>query len=311
MTEATQAGIHTASVAQEIQASRDRLWRFVVEPQRMERWLCDTARVDLRIGGRYDFAGPSVYGWREGEETGHPIVGYDAGERVTFEWNFMTRGGVDTRSRVNLHVDPGSAPGRSRIAVEHEIEFPRASLATAFRAVWSMAFHHLLFDVEGSGPGLRYDFTRRARGSLTHSIRIGGPAARCFQAVATLEGIRATFTRARVFEPRLGGLVDFGWPEEAAGSIRVREYDAPRRVAYDWPAHDGERAHVGRVTWTAEPAGRETVLTVVQDGFPEDFNVEGEDLGWAGTVNEIKKWVETGRPSTYLASRLDGQETDW
>src|SRR5262245_11463620 len=134
MTEAELVGIHTASVAQEIRAPRDRGWRYVAEPPKMERWLCDGARVELRTGGRYDFWGKSVYGWSEAENGGHPILGYDPGERVAFQWDFTTRGGVPTRSRVNIHVDPGSEAGTSWIAVEHEIEFPRPSLASTFRA---------------------------------------------------------------------------------------------------------------------------------------------------------------------------------
>src|SRR3989337_767929 len=122
--ETTQTEIHTASVSQEFRAPRARVWGAIIAPPRMARWLCDDARVDLKLGGRYDFWGKSVYGWREGGETRHPIVGFDPGERIAFEWDFVTRGGVPTHSRVNLHVDPGSTPEHTCLAVEHEIEFP-------------------------------------------------------------------------------------------------------------------------------------------------------------------------------------------
>ena len=112
MAEATHVEIHTASVAQEIRAPRERVWRYVAEAPKMERWLGDGARVELRIGGRYDFWGPSVYGWREGEGGCHPIMGYDPGERIAFEWDFATRGGVPTRCTRTKGTMPLTA-GRS------------------------------------------------------------------------------------------------------------------------------------------------------------------------------------------------------
>jgi uncharacterized protein YndB with AHSA1/START domain len=130
---------------------------------------------------------------------------------------------------------------------------------------------------------------------------------RCFRAIGTPEGIAATFTSLRRFEASEGGAIDFGWPAEFGGPTRVLVYDPPRRLAYNWPSHDGERTHEGRVTWTLVPRGLETEIGVRQDGFADDFNLEGEDMGWAGILNEIKKWVESQRPSTYLASRLDGE----
>ena len=307
MAEATKVEIHTASISQEIRVPRARIWAAISEPPKMARWLCDGARVDLKTGGSYDFWGKNVYGWGEGDDGHHPIVGYDPQERIAFEWDFVTRGGVPTRSRVNLHVDPGSTSESARIGVEHEIEFPRASLALSFRDTWAMAFNHLLFDLEGWPPGLRYDFTRRARGFVEHSIRARAPVERCFAAIGTLEGIRATFTKARVFEAKPDGTIDFGWGPEFGGPTRVISHEEPRRIVYNWPSTDGERPHEGRVTWSLIPRGLETEIVLRQDGFPDDFKLEGEDMGWAGILNEIKKWAESGRGSTALSGRLDGQ----
>ncbi|MBI4364893.1 MAG: SRPBCC domain-containing protein [Candidatus Latescibacteria bacterium] len=307
MAQATKVEIHTASVAQEIRAPRGRVWGAVSEPLKMARWLCDGAHLDLRPGGRYDFWGKTVYGSGDRDQIRNPVTGYDPDERVAFEWDFVTRGGIPTRSRVNVHVDPGSTPETARIGVEHEIEFPRSSLAMSFREVWAMAFNHLLFDLEGWSPGLRYDFTRRARGLVEHSVRARAPVERCFQAIGTPEGIAATFTTLRRFDTAEGGAIDFGWPAEYGGPTRVLIYDPPRRLAYNWPSRDGERTHEGRVTWVLVPRGLETEIVLRQDGFPGDFKLEGEDMGWAGILNEIKKWVESQRPSTYLASRLDGE----
>ncbi|HLF05597.1 MAG TPA: SRPBCC domain-containing protein [Thermoplasmata archaeon] len=307
MTEATRVEIHTASVSQEIRAPRSRVWAALSEPPKMARWLCDGGRVDLKAGGAYDFWGKSVYGWREGEGGHHPITAYDPQERIAFEWNFLTRAGVPTQSRVNLHVDAGSTSESVRVGVEHEIEFPRASLALAFRDNWAMVFNLLLFDLEGWPPGLRYDFTRRARGVVEHSIRARAPVHRCFAAIGTLEGIRATFTKARVFQAAPGGAIDFGWGSEFGGPTHVIDFDEPRRVVYDWSSTDGERSHEGRVTWSLIPRGLETEIVLRQHGFPDDFRLDGEDMGWAGILNEIKKWAESGRESTALAGRLDGQ----
>ena len=55
--EATKVEIHTASVSQEFRAPRARVWAAISEPPRIARWLCDDARVDLKLDGRYDFWG--------------------------------------------------------------------------------------------------------------------------------------------------------------------------------------------------------------------------------------------------------------
>ena len=72
--------------------------------------------------------------------------------------------------------------------------------------------------------------------------------------------------------------------------------DRPRKLAYAWvvnfPPLAGERA--SRVTFTLEPIGAGTKLTLVHDDFPEGSKVfAAMQNGWKQIIPGLKKMLES------------------
>ncbi|MCB9845350.1 MAG: SRPBCC domain-containing protein [Phycisphaeraceae bacterium] len=98
----------------EIEAPAARVWRALVEPEQMGRWLARaddmpvSPRVDLRIGGEYSF------GWeRDGESMGpREILELEPGRRLVYSWSHKG----DATNRTEWRVDAVSA-GKTRLTV--------------------------------------------------------------------------------------------------------------------------------------------------------------------------------------------------
>ena len=131
--------------------------------------------------------------------------------------------------------------------------------------------------------------------SVRQSLRIAVPPARVYEAlVRPAELARWLCGRA-------------AWADEARGAVRVgwgslsfevvyRERVPGRRVVLDW----GYGRGVGRtVTFTLEPHGEGTLVTLVHEGFDPGEEALGEwagaHEGWAVYLCNLLTVLETGR----------------
>lgn len=74
---------------------------------------------------------------------------------------------------------------------------------------------------------------------------------------------------------------------------RILEVMPPRRLVMRWQL-TMRSDPPSRVTWTLEPEGGGTRVTVTHDEFAEDVKLKGYDTTWAEMLSNLKAVIETG-----------------
>lgn len=69
-----------------IDAPRSRVFRALVDPQALNRWIASAAEVEPRIGGRYTYAWKYQHGGREVESGPTKILDFVPNERLVTDW---------------------------------------------------------------------------------------------------------------------------------------------------------------------------------------------------------------------------------
>ena len=133
---------------------------------------------------------------------------------------------------------------------------------------------------------------------------IAAPPEKVWQALTNAEFTRQYWHAARVSgDWHEGGevlfMVDGENGERAGCEGKVLVADFPNRLSYTWRfPHDPEVAdeQPSRVTFTLEPLGGDTKLTVVHDQFPEGSKMQPlVSDGWPYVLAGLKTLLETGR----------------
>jgi uncharacterized protein YndB with AHSA1/START domain len=79
-----------------IDAPRPSVFRALVEPDALNKWIASAAEVDPRTGGRYTYAWKYAHGGREVESGPTKILDFVANERIVTDWTDWR--GDDTRA---------------------------------------------------------------------------------------------------------------------------------------------------------------------------------------------------------------------
>jgi uncharacterized protein YndB with AHSA1/START domain len=82
-----------------VRASPKKVFRAITEPKRLTRWLCDTAELSPRKGGRFSL------GWTDGPTHQGKLLEFVRGRSVTFGWTWPGLDEVPV-TRFKLSVEP-------------------------------------------------------------------------------------------------------------------------------------------------------------------------------------------------------------
>lgn len=141
-----------------------------------------------------------------------------------------------------------------------------------------------------------------ATSSVTRTVRVAAPPARVFE-VLTREDLVAQWfgQRASLPDLRVGGTGTLGWDGQDDVPLRIEAYDPPRRFAFAWPGCGGELQPGTDLTatFTLEPDGDGTLLTVVETGFDQLGDdrlrqLEDHRGGWTSELDELVELVHGG-----------------
>lgn len=125
---------------------------------------------------------------------------------------------------------------------------------------------------------------------------------RCYDALATANGLDSWFTHGTLLDPAPGGEILFRWKdwgyEAYTGEIpgAVIAYERPGKFAFRWRADSGGYDSVAEVTFEPVPAG--TLVRMVEQGY-EDSPAGLQDLvnrasGWAQALTLMRFYLEHG-----------------
>lgn len=140
--------------------------------------------------------------------------------------------------------------------------------------------------------------------TVRRTIHIAASAEKVWRAVTEPEHISRWFGHTVLLGTGVGAHGTVAWPNEDAIPIRVEAMDRPRMISYRWcndeasealPRElDTERSTV--FTFTLEPQGDGTRLTVVETGFGMTLdparNLESHRLGWDEQLDRLVAELE-------------------
>ena len=138
--------------------------------------------------------------------------------------------------------------------------------------------------------------------TVTRTVRVDAPPARVFE-VLTREDLVAQWfgQRASLPDLRVGATGTLGWDGQDDEPVRIEAYDPPCRFAFAWPGCGGDLtdATALTVTFTLEPDGDGTLLTVVETGFDKLGDERLRQLadhrdGWTSELDELVQLVRDG-----------------
>jgi uncharacterized protein YndB with AHSA1/START domain len=143
--------------------------------------------------------------------------------------------------------------------------------------------------------------------TVRRTIRIAAPVEKVWSAVTEPEHICRWFGHTVLVGDGAGAHGTVAWPDEPPIPIRVEEVDRPRMISYRW-CNDEAAEHVpGELdpehstvfTFTLEPVGDGTQLTVVEKGFETTAdpagNLESHRLGWDEQLDRLVAVLEAPR----------------
>lgn len=123
---------------------------------------------------------------------------------------------------------------------------------------------------------------------------------RTYEAITTQKGLADRYTPRTKAQPKVGGLVEFGFAAEGVTlSFRVKELEYARHVAWsgtgvppDW--------RKPRILFDIEPSEESVNLRFRQTGLPGQYKMAGcFTYLWGQYLRSLKMLLETGKGEPY------------
>ncbi len=145
--------------------------------------------------------------------------------------------------------------------------------------------------------------------TLTIVRRLPGPAERVWRHL-TDPALRRQWLADGAMPPEAGTSFELVWrndtlsatpaerPEgfgpESRATCRLVEFDAPRRLRFEWPG-------VGEVAFELEPKGEDVLLTVVHRRLPDRDTAVGVGAGWHAHLDVLAARMRGTTPPSFWA----------
>jgi uncharacterized protein YndB with AHSA1/START domain len=147
-------------------------------------------------------------------------------------------------------------------------------------------------------------------GKIKQRTYIEAPVEKVYDTITSAQEWDKFFTTGMQLEPKLGGKCIFSWKDwgpdfySLSAPGKVVNVIRPKLFIFKW----GEAGQESTVRFELEPLGSGTVVTIIEDGYPD--TPEGRKMvlecacGWGEAATLLKFYIEHGivykRPSRYL-----------
>lgn len=136
--------------------------------------------------------------------------------------------------------------------------------------------------------------------TIQKSIVVNAPASRVFQALTSDKELTNWFPNIAKLEARVGGSVEFQFVN-ADGCVdhkvvgKVLELIPDKKFSMSWKNTSDPDFPDTTVTWTLEPDGGRTKVTLVHSGFEKGRWFDLHDGGWSYFAGRLVEYCQTGR----------------
>lgn len=278
--------IYATRMQIKLNAPLQRVFQALTESRALELWFCEHADV-APAEGRYDFWGRYTPQAPDREAGRHPIVEYEAGRRISFDWAFP---GAESRVTLSLLTRDDST---TILTVRHtdKPDAPAATKDYYLEDFWFFALENLRRYLDGKPSDQRTDFTNPMKGDIQHQITIDAPASRVFEVLTDPQEVNRWIATNAAITPEVDGDYDLGWGVPAA---KIVELEPNKKLSHvhQYPGPNGMHDMV--ITWTLEESSGKTRLTFVQSGFDSDEDNSGLYTGWNMFINYVRSVAEYG-----------------
>jgi len=244
---------------QRIAAPPERVWSAWTDGAELERWLCGDASVDLRVAGRIELRGASVFGDADASKhaDNFAIVACDAPRHLAWQWFIL---GV--RTCVDVVLEPCLEQTEVRVVQTAE---PERAPAWPVEGPnwWWIALPALRAYLEDGAPRLRLDYrTDTELERLRFSVPVSTfPFVIWEKLTSAAELRRWCATKPEVEIVRGGRYI---WHDAGReGPRSIIDFDAEKRLVHDWVWDDGTRS---TIDWRISESDDDTVLAIEDRG---------------------------------------------
>ena len=254
----------TYEVEADIDAPAARVWQALTDSRELEQWFCEHADVDL-AAGRFDFWGrhtPHV----PTADHGHGRVLEAEPERLlSIDWGGMT---------ITFHLDGSTL----RVVQDGAPERPTTGghLPSHW---WQFALGHLQSLLTTGQTGPRFDWSAPHHGGFSAVAAVDAPPATVWDGLVS--GWLTPHNERR--RPARNDYEDFGFDVGVVMGIKILDLDRPRRFSMEWI---GDETTVLSYDLDTNGTGG-TFVTIVQSGFDENEDLQGQAEGFFSGVLEL------------------------
>ena len=135
--------------------------------------------------------------------------------------------------------------------------------------------------------------------TIQKDIVINAPASRVFRALTSDKELTIWFPNIAKLEARAGGSVEFQFVQ-ADGTVdhkvvgKVLEFVPDKKFSMSWKNTADPNFPDTKVTWTLEPDGDRTKVTLVHTGFEKGRWLDLHDGGWSYFAGRLVEYCQTG-----------------
>ena len=270
----------------------ERVWEALTSPEQLSQWWCDSAEVDLRVGGHIQFDGPHVFskdllptGADHEPGKNFEILDVETHERLEFRWCL---GKAETRVTFSLENHLEQTHLRVSQTADIPLSWPADPECPNW---WWVALPALRNLCENNDAGLRLDFAAAEhQDRLEFDVGLYTFPWVIWQKLTDPEQLNRWWAREATGELESGGRFDLGL--ENGGPRTVLEVEEGERFVHDW---HWDTDHVSRVEWRVAENDMDTRVSVVDQGpWPAELPRDRVALLWVTSILHLKQMSERG-----------------
>ena len=260
-----------------LKAQQEVIYRALTD--NLPDWFAEYADVST-AEKRYDFWGRFTPGTPTREEGRHPLLAYEPGKHLNFEWRSHK-----FDSTVDIQIIPRDE-GNTVVVQQGNPNNPTPDIGfSTDEDFWFLSLENLRRHLDGKAP-VRCDYTRSMLGDIHHTIEIDAPPGTVFDVLIKPEQLQRWIASHATVEAQVGGDYNLGWGQSPSGH-KILELVAGEKLRLE-----SEGSTV--VSWTLEGSGGKTRLTFVHSGFAPDQETGGLQTGWLNYISWVKSISEYG-----------------